>query len=175
MDSFSSATVTNTCYCHVHRFCSLCDSAKPCYFISVIIILRNTSCRSFIFFCNFIPILFRVRFLTKKESVRISSFALIDGMHDGESKFLFCLMTAFEFLDKISIKVILIHWLSLPCHHVAIIQIILVGTPFKILGSVVCLDFIYMIDNQSFLVTRNKVQGYKPMHLIVLVISSPVA
>ena len=175
MDSFSSATTANTCYCHVHCFCSLCDGIKPCYFVAIIIILCNTSCRSFTFFCDFIPILFRVRFLTKQEPVRISSFALIDGMNDGKSKFLFSLISAFEFLNEITIKVILINRLALPCNHVAIIQIVLVGTPFQILCSVVGLDFIYMIDNQSLLVTRNEVQGNKPMHFVVFVISMPVA
>ena len=175
MDRFPLATVTNTCYCHVHCFCSLCDGIKHCYFVAIIIILRNTFSRAFIFFCDFIPILFRVRFLAKKESVRISSFALIDGMNDGKSKFLFCLEAAFKLLNEISIKVILIDRLALPCYHVTVVQVILIGTPFKVLGSIVGLDFIYMIDNQSFLVTWDKVQGYKPMHLIVFVISSPVA
>ena len=175
MDSFSFATITNTCYCHVHCFCSLCDGIKPCYFISVIIILRNTSCPAFIFFCDFIPILFRVRFQAKQESVRISSFALIDGMNDGKSKFLFSLMAAFKLLNEISIKVILIDRLSLPCYHVAVVQVILIGTPFKVLGSIVGLDFIYMIDNQSLLVTGNEVQGNKPMHFVVFEISMPEA
>ena len=116
-----------------------------------------------------------MRFLTKKESVRISSFALIDGMNDGKSKFLFCLEAAFKLLNEISIKVILIDRLALPCYNVAVVQIILIGTPFKIFCSVVGLDFIYMIDNQSFLVTRNEVQGNKPMHFDVFVISMPVA
>ena len=175
MDRLSFAAITNTCYCHVHCFCSLCDGAKPCYFVAIIIILRNTSYRAFIFFCDFIPVLFRVRFLTKKESVRISSFAIIDSMNDGKSKFLFCLKAAFKLLNEISIKVILIDRLSLPCHHVAVVQVILIGTPFKVLGSIVSLDFIYMIDNQPFLVTRNEVQGNKPMHFVVFVISMPVA
>ena len=175
MDCLSFATITNTRYSHVHCFCSLCDGIKPCYFIAVIVILRNAPCRSFIFFCDFIPILFRVRFLTKKESVCISSFALIDGMNDGKSKFLFCLVAAFKLLNEISIKVILIDRLPLPCYHVAVVQVVLIGTPFQVLSSIVSLDFIYMIDNQSFLVTRNEVQGNKPMHFVVFVISMPVA
>ena len=95
-------------------------------------------------------------------------------MHDGKSKFLFCLISAFEFLDKIPIKVILIYRLALPCYHVAVVQVILIGTPFKVLSSIVGLDFIYMIDNQSFLVTRNKVQGYKSMHIIVCIVPTAI-
>ena len=175
MNTLSLATVTNTCYCHVHCFCRFCDGVKSCYFIAIIIILRNTSYRAFIFFCGFIPILFRVRFLTKKESVRISSFAPIDGVNDGKSKFLFCLVAAFEFLDEISIKVILIYWLALPCYHIAVVQVILISTPFKVLGSIISLYLVFVIDNQSLLVTRNEVQGNKPLHFVVFVISMPVA
>ena len=114
MDSFSSATVTNTCYCHVHCFCSLCDGIKPCYFIIVVVILDNTFVWTFMPFCDFIPIFFRVRFETKQGPVCISSFALVDGMNDGKSKLQLCLMAAIELLNEISIKIILIYRLALP-------------------------------------------------------------
>ena len=174
MDSFSFATITNTCYCHVHCFCSLCDGIKPCCFIAIIIVLRNTSCPTFIFFCDFIPILFRVRFLTKKESMGISSFALIDGMHNRKSKFLFCLASAFKLLDKIPIKVILIDRLSLPRYHVTIIQVVLVSTPFKVLCPVVCFNLVFVINHQSFFITWDKVQGYESVYLIMGIVTMPV-
>lgn len=104
----------------------------------------------------------------------IPSFAHIDGMNDGKSKFLFSLLSAFEFLNEISVKVILVYRLSLPCYHVAVVQVILIGTPFKILRSIVSLYLVFVIDNQSILVTGNEVQGYKPMNLIVCIVPTSI-
>ena len=95
-------------------------------------------------------------------------------MHDGKSEFLLCLASTFKLLNKISIKVILIYWLALPCYHVAVIQVIFVGTPFKIIGPIVCLDFIFVINHQPWLIPRNEVQGYKPMHLVVCIVTVAV-
>ena len=144
----------------------------------LLFLTHQIHCHSLKKFQYFFPLLFRPKFKTPAIAAPHSYFTFVHHMNHCTlvcSNHFFGIGTAFMLLDEIAVEVISIDRLSLPCYHVAVVQVILIGTPFKILGSVVGLDFIYMIDNQSFLVTRNKVQGYKPVYLIVLVISSPVA
>ena len=52
---------------------------------------------------------------------------------------------------------------------------ILIGTPFQVLGSVVGLDFIFMIHNQPFFVAWNEVESHEAVDFIMGVVTVAVA
>ena len=88
---------------------------------------------------------------------------------------LFNISTAFMFGYKVSIKIVLIDRFTLPCYHVAIVQVVLIGTPFKVLCSVIRLHFVYMINDKPRLITIHKMKSHKTVNLIMFVIPMSVA
>ena len=107
-----------------------------------------------------------------------SALALIHDVHHCalvRSHHLLDISTALVLGDEVSIHVVLIDWLALPRYHVAIIQVILIGTPLQVLCSVVGLNLILMIDDQSFFVTWNKMESHEAVNFIMCVVAVPVA
>ena len=88
---------------------------------------------------------------------------------------LFSIGTAFMLLNEITVEVVLIDRLSLPCNNIAIIQIILTGTPFQILGTIVGLDLVLMIYDQPLFVAWNEVESHKSMNFIMGIVPVPIA
>lgn len=78
-------------------------------------------------------------------------------------------------MNEIAVEVVLIYWLSLPCNHVAVIKIILICTPFQILGPIVGLDFVFVINNKPILIAWHKVESHETMNFIMGIVSVPIA
>ena len=106
--------------------------------------------------------------------MRISNFTFINSMIKMASfqpHFFFCVCKAFIFLYKITIQIIFINCSPFISNNIAICQIISLCTKFKILRPVVCLNFIFMVNNKTWLVAFNKMNSYKPMYLIMCCIT----